>query len=244
MTELATEDLKEYMTILRMTPENFFDLLELVSEKLTRNDTFMRDSLTPQIKFEATLYFLATGNSYTSVSYTHLDVYKRQILSNCDDLSETIVLDDIILNNSGAGTLVRIETSEEVEFEDDACERECKVRLRESEMQSTIFPSDLSGVRSSHVVIRGMGFSGFPIDKVTQSSPKEDFCVLPGKARMCNSEFFVPSVRNEVVQGDWNAFCDEWQRSVVVKIFNINRVYENLISDIEVLGEERLSHID
>lgn len=93
LTELATEDLKEYMTILRMTPENFFDLLELVSEKLTRNDTFMRDSLTPQIKLEATLYFLATGNSYTSLQ--HLFRISKAAISKfipevCDAVFESL----------------------------------------------------------------------------------------------------------------------------------------------------------
>ena len=64
-----------------------------------------------------------------------------------------------------------------------------------------------------------------------------------GKARMCNNEFFVPFVRNEVVQGGWSRFHGEWQKSVVVKMFNINRGCESLISVTGVSGMERAVHI-
>ena len=46
--------------------------------------------------------------------------------------------------------------------------------------------------------------------------------------------------RSGVVQGGWSRFCDERQRSIVIKIFNINRGYKDVIS---VLGVERAAHI-
>ena len=42
------------------------------------------------------------------------------------------------------------------------------------------------------------------------------------------------------VQGGWSRFWDEWQKSIVIKIFNISRDYEDLIS---VLGVEQAVHI-
>lgn len=69
LTELATEDVKEYMTALRMTPNDFNSLLEFVSPTIERQNTLMRDSLPPHIKLEITLNFLATGNSYRSLQH-------------------------------------------------------------------------------------------------------------------------------------------------------------------------------
>lgn len=69
LKELASEDVKEYMSALRMSPINFQDLLSLVESNIRRQDTLMRDSIPANVKLEITLSFLATGNSYRSLSH-------------------------------------------------------------------------------------------------------------------------------------------------------------------------------
>lgn len=69
LRELAVEDEKEYAKCLRMTPENFETLLELITPKVQGQDTVMREAITPRMKLEVTLHYLATGNSYASLQY-------------------------------------------------------------------------------------------------------------------------------------------------------------------------------
>lgn len=63
LTQLRTEDPKEYKLALRMTPKNFDDLLMLLSGSVQRQDTH-RDALPAKVKLEITLTFLASGMSF------------------------------------------------------------------------------------------------------------------------------------------------------------------------------------
>jgi len=67
--ELAIEDKSEYKSFMRMTPEQFEFLLQEISPKIKREDTIMRPAIPAKIKLELTLSFLATGNSYRSLSH-------------------------------------------------------------------------------------------------------------------------------------------------------------------------------
>lgn len=67
--ELRLEDPSEYRACLRMSPESFDELLHLVEEKISKQDTVMRAALSPKLKLEVTLSFLATGNSYRSLQH-------------------------------------------------------------------------------------------------------------------------------------------------------------------------------
>nr|CAH7725002.1 unnamed protein product [Callosobruchus chinensis] len=69
LTQLRTEDPKEYKLALRMTPKNFDDLLMLLSGSIQRQDTFMRDALPAKVKLEITLTFLASGMSFRNLSH-------------------------------------------------------------------------------------------------------------------------------------------------------------------------------
>ncbi|XP_047991562.1 protein ALP1-like [Leguminivora glycinivorella] len=69
LQQLRLEDPSEYRMALRVTTENFDELLSLVHSKIQRNDTLMRDALPAKIKLEVTLSFLATGMSYRSLSH-------------------------------------------------------------------------------------------------------------------------------------------------------------------------------
>ena len=62
LKELADEDVNEYKICLRMTPEKFDALLGMVALKLERQNTQMRDAISP-------LHFMATGNSHRILQY-------------------------------------------------------------------------------------------------------------------------------------------------------------------------------
>ncbi|CAK1591977.1 unnamed protein product [Parnassius mnemosyne] len=93
LKELAAEDVKEYRLTMRMTPEMFEDLLKKVDPKIKKQDTTMRMALTPRIKLETTLNFLATGDSYRSLQ-NHYRVSKcsisKFIPEVCDAIYESL----------------------------------------------------------------------------------------------------------------------------------------------------------
>lgn len=62
LEEFRNEDLGEYKSILRMTPYLFDILLTLVTPKIQRMDTIMRQALPAKVKLEITLDFLSSGN--------------------------------------------------------------------------------------------------------------------------------------------------------------------------------------
>jgi transposase len=52
-----------------MPPEKFDALLDMVAPKIERQNTQMRDAISPRVMLEVTLYFMATGNSYRNLQY-------------------------------------------------------------------------------------------------------------------------------------------------------------------------------
>lgn len=68
LQQLKVEDPNEYRLALRMTAENFEELLSLVSINIQRKNTLFRDAIPAKIKIEVTLSFLTTGDSYKSLS--------------------------------------------------------------------------------------------------------------------------------------------------------------------------------
>jgi hypothetical protein len=69
MAELAMEDIPGFKNFLRVEPELFHELLERISPRIQREDTFMRKSLKPGLRLAITLRYLATGDSYKSLEY-------------------------------------------------------------------------------------------------------------------------------------------------------------------------------
>ena len=65
LRELSVEDPQEYRLYLRLTPESFETLLNLIAHVIQRTDTKLRDAIPARVKVEVTLNFLATGNSYS-----------------------------------------------------------------------------------------------------------------------------------------------------------------------------------
>lgn len=69
LNQLRIEDPREYKLALRMTSNNFDELLMLLSSSIQRQDTFMRDALPAKVKLEITLTFLASGMSFRNLSH-------------------------------------------------------------------------------------------------------------------------------------------------------------------------------
>ncbi|XP_001951832.2 putative nuclease HARBI1 [Acyrthosiphon pisum] len=71
LKELAVEDPRNYFNFLRINESMFNILLGKVKDQISKQDTAMREALTPRIKLEIALRFLATGDSYTSLQYLY-----------------------------------------------------------------------------------------------------------------------------------------------------------------------------
>ena len=69
LKELSVEDPQEYRLCLRLTPESFETLLNLIAPVIQRTDTKLRDAIPAWVKVEVTLNFLATGNSYRTLQH-------------------------------------------------------------------------------------------------------------------------------------------------------------------------------
>ncbi|XP_071581738.1 uncharacterized protein [Temnothorax nylanderi] len=65
--ELGAEDNQTYLNMFRITQERFQDLLGMVSAKLQKQDTHMRPALSPKLKLQIVLRYLATGDSLASL---------------------------------------------------------------------------------------------------------------------------------------------------------------------------------
>lgn len=61
LSELRSEDPKQFKNFLRMSEKDFNFLLNLVHHKIEKLDTNMRESIKPSERLAITLRFLATG---------------------------------------------------------------------------------------------------------------------------------------------------------------------------------------
>ena len=69
MHNLETEDRESFTNILRVPPEMFQELEQRLTPKLTKQDTWFRESLKPGLKLAISLRYLASGESYKSLMY-------------------------------------------------------------------------------------------------------------------------------------------------------------------------------
>jgi hypothetical protein len=69
LRELATECPHRYRNFMRMTENNFKELLSMLNPMLQRQDTNMRDAVPLHVKLEITLRYLASGDSFRTLAY-------------------------------------------------------------------------------------------------------------------------------------------------------------------------------
>ena len=69
LEELERESHADFTNYMRMEPAMFHELLERLTPRLSKQDTKFRRALHPGLKLAITLRFLATGDSYHSLSY-------------------------------------------------------------------------------------------------------------------------------------------------------------------------------
>lgn len=61
-------DNRRHIKYLRMTPENFDYVLELIRPHITKLDTVMREAIKPGLKLAVTLHHLAEGSSQAAIA--------------------------------------------------------------------------------------------------------------------------------------------------------------------------------
>ncbi|KAM7309617.1 uncharacterized protein ISCGN_006618 [Ixodes scapularis] len=66
--ELLDSDPEEYRRLLRVSREQFLQLLSRVGPRIARQDTVMRRAIPPETRLQVTLRYLATGESHHSLS--------------------------------------------------------------------------------------------------------------------------------------------------------------------------------
>ena len=69
MVELRAEDDTAFRNFMRMPPPMFDELLNRLQDRLTKEETNMREPIAPGLKLALTLRHLASGNKYTSMQY-------------------------------------------------------------------------------------------------------------------------------------------------------------------------------
>ena len=89
LNEFLLEEEKEYRKYLRISPETFDELLELVSADIKKQGTVMRSSIPPKIKLAAKIRFLWTGASYADLQY-QFRLHKSTLTSIIPEICEAI----------------------------------------------------------------------------------------------------------------------------------------------------------
>ena len=72
MFKLRLKDVAAFKNFTRMSPNTFFQLLDIIEHRICKQDTFGRKAICPGERLAITLRFLASGNSYISMCYSWL----------------------------------------------------------------------------------------------------------------------------------------------------------------------------
>ena len=90
MAELSREDVPAFKNFVRMEPAMFQELLERLTPRIAKKDTWYRRSLPPGLKLAITFRHLATGDGYPSLMYA-FRVAKSTISGIVRDVFQAIV---------------------------------------------------------------------------------------------------------------------------------------------------------
>ena len=89
LQEMKLEDQGGYKNYLRMTGENFLELLTIVKGDLEKQSTQMREAIPANMKLAATIRFLSIRASYTDLQYVfriHQSTFSKFIPEVCEAL--------------------------------------------------------------------------------------------------------------------------------------------------------------
>ena len=90
MLELERESRGDFVNFMRMEPRMFHELLLRVTPRLTKQETNYRRPLDPGLKLAITLRYMASGNSYRSLSYSFRVPYNT-ISGTVKEVAEAIL---------------------------------------------------------------------------------------------------------------------------------------------------------
>lgn len=69
LAELRLNEPEDYKNFLRMDGDSFDELLSLVTPFIQKQDTMMRESISPLQRLSITLRYLATGNTFEDLKF-------------------------------------------------------------------------------------------------------------------------------------------------------------------------------
>lgn len=100
INDLRKEDETHFQNFCRMSFQTFNEILEMVTPIIEKQDTQLRKAIPAKERLAITLHYLATGNSYSSLSYV-FKVSKQIISRIIPEVCEAIVevLNDYIKVN-------------------------------------------------------------------------------------------------------------------------------------------------
>ena len=81
LVELRLKDEYDYNILLRMTIENFEEIFQLIRDDITKENTKLRELISPRIQLAATIGFLSTGELYKSYVYENYSSYSTMLFN-------------------------------------------------------------------------------------------------------------------------------------------------------------------
>ncbi|XP_014667953.1 PREDICTED: uncharacterized protein LOC106809400 [Priapulus caudatus] len=139
--ELYLEDTEGFRQYLRMSPESFLHILDKIKDKITKEDTVMRQAITAKERLSVTLRFLATGESFRSLSFQ----YRMGERTISEIIKET--------------TAAIVDTMKNEYLKTPSTEVEWKA-IAKNFNEKWDFPLCLGALDGKHVAIRQPGYSG------------------------------------------------------------------------------------
>jgi hypothetical protein len=91
LAELKSEDANGFRNYIRISPELFEELLQQVGPRLMKKDMFMIKALEPGPRLAIALRYMATGDSYKSLSYSFrvaLNTISSIVAETCEVIIE------------------------------------------------------------------------------------------------------------------------------------------------------------
>lgn len=90
LCDLSIENTGQFKNFCRMSSEDFQILIELIGPKIQKRDTNFRDCIPVKERLAITLRFLATGDSFISLSYL-FKVSKQSISTIVSEVCKVLV---------------------------------------------------------------------------------------------------------------------------------------------------------